>query len=292
MNSRVILNIFLLLLVLTLVAIAYFQPGVEKAEKPASLLSLDPSQVNRISITPAEKHGITFERYGAGWRIKDPIDTRANNFRIDTLLQLARTPVRKQFDVAQSDISKFKLDKPAGNIRFNDIDIAFGDIDPINNYRYVMIADKVFMIADNYFHYLQFDLANYVDNHLLPPDSHLTAIELPDLVIKAQDNGQWSVSPEHPDLPADAVRSLMDEWRNVQALQVSRNHGDKVTGNIRITLDNRPAPLEFQILEREPDLILGREDIGMRYHISGDQAERLMKLAPENQQSQADTSAK
>jgi len=288
MNSRAILNIILLVVGVALVLIAYFQPGVQKPASPVPLLSIGPADVNRIKIMPATRQGITFEKNGSEWQIVEPIIARANNFRIESLLQLTHATVHKQYDVTPSDLENLKLSKPLGIIQFNDIKISFGDYESLNNHRYVMIDDRVYLISDNYLQYLQTDLASNVDTRLLPPDSRIVAIELPDLVIKSGDKGQWSVTPQHPDLPADAVQSLIDEWRNVQALRVSRYQGDKSAGKVRITLDNHSAPLDFQILEREPDLILGREDIGVRYHVSDDQAERLMQLSVEKQQPQDD----
>ena len=128
---------------------------------------------------------------------------------------------------------------------------------------------------------------------LQPPGSHIVAIELPDLSVKVDDKGKWSVTPEHPDMEADAVQNLVDEWREAQALRVSRYQGDKAQGTVKITLDKQTTPLTFEILERDPELILGRADIGMRYHISDEQADRLMQLAKKEPAAQkSDTSAK
>jgi len=288
MNPRLILNFILLLVIVTLVLIAYFQPGVEKPVASVPLLIIAPADINRIGIMPAAKQGIIFEKEGADWRIIDPINARANKFRIESMLQLARTSIHKQYNVTQSDLEKFKLAEPLGVIQLNGIKIAFGDSESINSRRYVMIDGKVYLITDNYFHYLHIDLASYIDTLLLPPQSRIVAIELPDLTIKAADADRWSVSPEHPELPADAVQILLDEWRDVQALRVSRYQGDKAQGKIRITLDNQSTPLDFQILAREPEFILGHEDTGMRYHFSDGQARRLMQLSIENQQPQDD----
>jgi len=279
MNSRVILNIVLLAVMAGLILVVYFQPGEEKAAKPAALLNITPEDVDHIALMPASKDAIKFEKRGSEWHITAPLDARANNVRIDTLLQLTHAAVRKSYDVAPADLEKFKLDKPLGIIQFNDIKIAFGDAESINHYRYVMIGDKVYLITDSYFYNLQTEVSNYIDTRLLPPDSRIVAIELPDLTIKSGDKGKWSVTPEHPDAPADAVQNLVDEWREAQALRVSRYQGDKAKGVVKITLDKQTTPLAFEILERDPELILGRADIGMRYHISDEQAERLMHLA-------------
>jgi hypothetical protein len=292
MNSRVILNLVLLLVVAGLILVVYLQPGVEKETKPPALLSIGPEDVNRIELKPASKDAITFAKKGSEWRIVSPLDARANTFRINALLRLADTPVRKQYDVAPVDLAKFKLDKPLGVIQLNDIKITFGDSESINHYRYVMVGGKVYLTTDSYFQNLQTSLASYVDTRLLPPDSRITAIELPDMAIKAGEKGKWSVHPEQSDAMADAPQTLIDEWQEAQALRVSGYQGDTSQGTIKLTLEKRAKPLEFQVLERDPELILGRDDIKMRYHISDEQADKLMHLAvkepkPQATQSQA-----
>ncbi len=284
MNSRMALNLALLAVVVALALIAYFQPGVEQETKPPSLLTLDPDMVDHITITPARKQAIVLAKDGTQWRIKQPIDARANSFRIDSLLQLAHTPVRKQYDVAQTDLKKFRLDHPQGVIRFNDTDIAFGDVDPLNNYRYVMVADKVAMITDSYAHYLQFNLENYVDTRVLPPASHITAIEMPGFDVSMADDGHWTVSSQDTDVTSDDIQVLVDEWQQVQALRVSRYQDDKPQGEIRITLGKDTAPFKLQLLQQDPELILGRKDIGMRYHFSDEQAQHLLQLPQKPQQ--------
>lgn len=279
MNSRVILNLVLLLVVAGLILVVYFQPGVKKETKPDALLSIGPTDVNHIEIIPASKDAITFARKGSEWRIVSPVDARANTFRINSLLRLTQTPIRKQYDVAPADLAKFKLDKPLGVIQLNDIKIAFGDSESLNHYRYVMVDGKVYLITDSYFQNLQTSLASYIDTRLLPPDSKIAALELPDMTIKAGDKGEWTVHPEQPDAAADAVQTLVDEWKEAQALRVSGYQGDKSQGTIKITLEKQEKPREFQILERDPALILGRDDIKMRYHISDEQADKLMHLA-------------
>jgi len=279
MNSRVILNFVLLAVVVGLILMVYFEPGVEKAAKPATLLSLTPEDVNHIALMPASKDVIKFEKRGSEWHIVAPLDARANAVRIDSLLRLTHAAVRKSYDVASADLEKLKLDTPLGVIQFNDIKIAFGDEESLNHYRYVMVGDKVYLITDNYFYNLQAGVANYIDTRLLPPDSHIVTIELPDMRVKVGDKGEWSVTPGHPDAAADAAQTLVDEWREAQALRVSPYQDDKALGAVKITFDKQAKPLTFEILARDPELILGRADIGIRYHISNEQAESLMQLA-------------
>ena len=287
MNSRVILNLVLLLVVAGLILVVYLQPGVEKEAKPPTLLSIGPDDVNRIEIKPASKDAITFAKKGSEWRIVSPLDARANTFRINALLRLTHTPVRKQYDVAPADLAKFKLDKPLGVIQLNDIKIAFGDSESINHYRYVMVDGKVYLTTDSYFQNLQTSLASYVDTRLLAPDSKIAAIELPDMTIKTGDKGEWLVHPEQTDMTVDAPQTLVDEWKEAQALRVSGYQGDTSQGTIKITLEKHTKPLEFQVLERDPELILGRDDIKMRYHISDEQADKLMHLEVKESQPQA-----
>jgi hypothetical protein len=121
-----------------------------------------------------------------------------------------------------------------------------------------------------------------VDNAILLPNSVLTQLDLPGLRLQLQ-AGEWRQLPlstatalsSQPQL--GEIKALIDAWVGAQALEVSQYGSDVAESNIELFFADG-AKMELEILARHPELILGRRDLGLRYHFSADQAEHLLML--------------
>ena len=278
-NTRTTLNISLVLAVVVLAGIIYFRPGVEQPEQTVPLTTLKPEQVTRIEITRNNQQPITLVREQQGWYIRTPLDVAANTSRVDSLLRLTSATTYARFTANESDLAGFNLDHPLVVIRFNDVEIAFGGNEPLNNRRYVRVGSNIRVIADSFYYQVSADLSSFVALDLLPRNVRLTRIVLPAFAIKLDKNGDWQAETPGSNIPADALNSLPDAWQRAQALRVSAYRASDVAAQkVTVFTDKKPQRLDFEVLKTEPELILGRPDIGMRYHLSDEQARRLMLL--------------
>ena len=284
MTRRVWLNLILLLFVIALALVAYIEPGKKRLEERSQLLSLPIEQVTRVQL---QRHGaetIEIERTDNGWMIVAPIRIAASNYRVNTLLQLMSATSYSHFSAAVRPLSAFGLDKPLGTVVFNDQAILFGNNEPLNNRRYVLIGDQVHLTDDRNFYQSQLQLTALVDTALVPPGRSLKQIRLPGLLLQ-QHQGEWrsqwlSVAAEGPAQPAPTsadINSLVDEWRRASAMQVSHYQSDVAEGSIELEFADGET-MALEILAREPELILGRRALNLRFHFSADQAERLLNL--------------
>lgn len=277
MSKRTWLNLALLALVMVLALLAYRQPGIEKAVKSPSLLALSAAQVQRIRLGSSTARHIDLSRTDEGWMLTYPIHVAANAYRVDRILQLAQADSYAEYPAASQDLTSFGLAPPHAVIRFNDVDIGFGDSEPIHHRRYVLVEGKIHLIADRYYYFSQLLLPALVDTALLPAAAVPVRIQLPDREL-IRDNGDWHIMPAEKQVSMDAINGLVNAWRHARAVQVSAYHGDRASDSIKIAFADG-SQIDFAVLARSPELVLGRSDLGIRYHLTAEQARQLLHPA-------------
>lgn len=276
MSSRVLLNIALLVLVVSLGALVYFQPGTDKKETVA-ITMLKPEQVQRIEITLPGKEIIRLVKEQNIWRMTSPMQIAANDFRVASILELVNAPSHARYSKTEVDLTKFKLDKPAYQIRFNDLNVALGDTDPLEGRRYILIQDSVHLITDNYSPYLTEGWTSFVSLSLLPKNNRITSLALPTMSF-SQADGKWIITPQQT-ISVDKINALIDTWRHANAMRIEPWQAtDQHQGKIVINFKDQPGEVIFIIAATEPELVLARPDIGIAYYFDKEQAEKLLEL--------------
>ena len=205
------------------------------------------------------------------------------------------------------DLEKFKLKSPRIRVRLNDVELGFGDTEPLEGRRYVLAGNTVHLITDSYYPRLIAPHTSFISLALLPEPTRLEAIELPQLTLTHDAQG-WKAAPS---ASPDAVNTLVQEWMAAQALQV-RPYVAPATQDKPETVTLRVAPgvldrrsqrdspssipgvvpaatpasqegvqtsLRFIIISRAPELILARPELGVQYHLPQDAAQRLLTLS-------------
>ncbi len=276
MSKKIWLNLGLLLLVAGLAWVAYQEPGLDAPDSRTHLTQLTPEQITQISIKRAGKEALLFVKEN-GWQMHAPANVRANQFRIDSILKLVQAEWRGQFDVADLDLAKYQLDDPLVRITFNNIEIDFGGNEPLNRDRYVRMGRYVYLINDTLYYQLLAGPETFIALTLLPPGSILVGIERPDLTIE-NEQGRWIVKSGKDSLTPEQINKLVDDWQNAQAIRVSRYENEATQGEIILRLAAQPGELKFVILQRDPELVIAREDTGMAYHFTMEQTKSLLSM--------------
>lgn len=279
MNPRVALNIVLVLLVAGLAVFAVYEPGHEPAQERARLTTLQPGQIERIGFAPRIGEAIDFARQDTTWFITSPVEARADGARLESLLEILSAPSHAHFPARELDLAQFELADPRRVLILNGQRMSFGNTDPVNRRRYVLFDDQVHLITDLFYHYLITDLPSYVDPRLLPPDSEPAALTLPARALVRDADGSWEVNPPAGDLPADAVPTLLDNWRRARAVQVKRYEQTADGASVHVRLAGGET-LSYVVVTGEDELVLVRPDIGMAYHMPAAAAEHLLDLSP------------
>ena len=238
-----------------------------------TLTPLTKDNINSITIH-RESGDIKFKKESTSegkpvWLMQQPYQIKAHQFRINTLLKLTQTPVSKLYDTSELKLSDYGLENPRAVIQFDDMKIAFGKNNPINNKRYIMSNNKMGLLLDETYPLVSAQPTSFIDLYLLQ-DKHITAISTPDIQLN-KNNNQWQTNSGWS---ADQVQSFIQQWRSTQAFAVHRYMQRKQLGNIIIQTDSQK--IIFEITDDDPWLILARPDIGIEYHLDAALKEKLL----------------
>lgn len=273
MQSRIILNLVLLLAVVALAVAAWF---VYKDKTAVSYLSsLQVSQVTSIVI-PREHGDIVLSKAGKTWRMEKPYAMAAHDFRIQSLSGLLQTPVSQSYAATELDLAEFGLMPARATIRYNNHEIKFGKSNPVNNKRYLLSEGRIYLLNDTLYPLVSAEAASLVSLSLLEPDASIEKISLPDLTLQKDMDNLWH--DQHGNtIAADSAQQLLDNWRDASAYGVHAYLARPNAKAVTIELGNITA-LHFLVAEENNALIIGRPDAGIEYHFDAQYAEEIMKL--------------
>ncbi len=279
MNKRSLVNI--LLFVILLCFIVFF---INKKNSPAEvqrLSSLDISEITEIFIPRKQGKNIRFRKTEtSNWYMLEPYQIKAHSFRINTLLSLTQTPVNTAYAIEQLELSDYALDKPRAIIIFNNTQIKFGKSNPMNNKRYLLSENKMFLVYDQLYPLVNAQAVSFIDLSLLPEDFQIVKIQTPAVDIQLQ-NSQWQSTDNK--LNADQIQSLLQHWRSVQAFAVHKYLARKQLGEIKIY--SKTGNLTFIVSDTDPWLILALPQLGIEYHLDKSFKNRLfgqIEASPDN----------
>lgn len=278
MSSRTLLNLALGVFALSLGALIWLRPGLERDTGPRPLTALDPQAVTAIALERRAAEPLAFRRDAGHWVIGDTPTVPADDFQVHTVLALVEANVVRSYPADTLDLAGLGLDPPQAGVRFDTTQLDLGNTEAIEGLRYVRRDATVYLVEDRYPHLLNAGLANFASRRLLPQQAAITALELPGLTLTRTDDVHWQLDPPRPGVSADAIDRLVQNWQRTSALYVRRIDPGEHPDTIRVTLAGGADPLVFHVLAREPDLVLARPDWGIQYHLAGDAGQELLAL--------------
>lgn len=278
MTRRGLVNLVLLGVVAVLGGLVYLLPARGPAPSPPPLTGLTPGQVSRVQIGRAGGTAIVMVRRDKRWRMIKPVRVAANRFLVHSLLGITQADSYGRFAAGGRDLGQFGLAAPSLRLRLNDLEIAFGGNEPLNGRRYVRIGDTVHVISNLYYQEASGGPAAFVSRALLPEDSAPVRLVFPDKVLERDEQGRWVLAAGGHRRTAPGAGGLVDRWRRAQALGVKPYVGKGDHPAVTVSFGKDRHDLEFEIVSKDPELILARPDIGMAYHFPASQAERLLRL--------------
>lgn len=276
MTRRGLVNLVLLGVVAGLGAVVYLLPAHRSGPSPPPLTGLTPGQVTRVQVSRAGGPVIVMVRRDKHWRMVKPVRVRANRFIVHSLLGITQAESHSRFAAGGRDLGQFGLDAPSLRLRLNDLEIAFGGSEPLNGRRYVRVGDTVHVISNLYYQEASGGPAAFVSRSLLPEDSAPVKLVFPDKVLARDEQGHWVLAGSGKASPG--AGDLVDQWRRAQALEVKPYAGTGDHPAVTVSFGKGRPAIEFRIVSKAPELVLARPDIGMAYHFTASQAQRLLRL--------------
>jgi hypothetical protein len=270
MRSRLFINLGLLTLIAILATVAIMKPGKKEAE-PFPLLAVDLQGMKRVTLQ--NKETLVFEKQDGQWRLTAPFAAPVNQVRIGQLLDVAKATTEASYPLKPEEAGQFGLDAPEAVLTLGDNSLQFGGTDPIKMRRYVRLGNTLHLVEDNFFHHLTATATDYVDKRLIPEGSKIQEIQLPGLKALRNAEGHWTVEPASES--STDLAELASVWATSRAIDVRRMDAKVVGETIRIGLVEG-APIEFIILKKSPELVLGRRDLGLQYEVTSETSRELL----------------
>ena len=271
MKARIWLNGALALLVLGLALLAWFKPQpAPRAEFRLSALTAP--QISRITIRKPGHDAIVLEKGPSGWRLTAPFSARAETRLAERLLDILAAASERRFPA--TDLDRFGLDAPLGELSLNRQTFAFGGQNPLTGEQYVATGGYVYLVPPGFFAGVLKAPSDFAARRLFTGNENPVGFDFPDLKLTRND-GRWAVSPPHPDWGPDRINRWADEWRLASSLVTQP--ADRSRGGEPLTIrleDGRLIPMS--IAQRAPEFVLVREDENLEYHFPRDVGKRLL----------------
>ena len=144
-RKRLLINLCLLALVAGVGWMAYQQ--IQKDNSGVDTLYTDTigDTMREIRISVPGKEELVLSAEGEDWFITQPIQEKANPKSLRHLLTLMAEPILKTYDVDGKSLDTYDLGKTAVRVTFNDVEYAFGKLNPVNRQRYILLENKILM---------------------------------------------------------------------------------------------------------------------------------------------------
>lgn len=255
-----LLNVALLAAVVVLSWLAWRTPSREETAQQ-TLSAQTPAAARNITLTRPGKPDIVLEKTGKQWQITAPVRARADEFQVLRMLTIldARPTARFPAD----GLARFDLDPPVARLHIDAAEYSYGGINAVTSEQYVRRDDTVYAVELRHGAALPADVAALLRRALLSETEHPTAIALPQFSL-TQAGGKWTLAPAQADVSQDDLQRFVDRWRQASAVRAMPHDGRKSLADIRITLADG-VTLDIGILQREPQLVLWRRDLGLQY---------------------------
>jgi hypothetical protein len=281
MSTRTLLNLAMAGIVIGLALAAWFRPGLEPPPVPQPLTQLSPAQVNHIRITRRQHSPLAFTRQDDAWLLDGEPPLPASPFQVHALLALLQAQADRHYPAHTLNPGELGLDPPQASIILDDTTtLLIGNTEPLDNMRYVHYGTNVYLVDDRYQHLINADRTNFIERRLLDASAVITRLTLPDLELARAADGHWELTPDYPDISADAIQQLLGNWQQASALYVRPHEPGTAPRQITLELADSDTPLVFGLVARAPELVLARPDLGIEYHFSNGAGERLLELGP------------
>ena len=249
-----------------------------------SLFPEETKEVDRVMLDHAEH--IEFVREAGTWKLVQPFEAPVSQVRVALLLEIRNAVPKADYSLNDDDRKTFGLDPPLAKITIGNTRIEFGSKAPMDASRYAAIGSRLYLIDDQYYRPMQGKPTDFVEKKLLDEGFSIRSITLPGLKVDRGADGKWTSTPAYSE--ADLSDFVM-QWSMARAIEVHRESADRVIGET-IEVVGDEGSRQFVILQKGPDLVVARNDLGLSFVVHREAGLRLLNVkVPGDQDSQTDS---
>lgn len=268
------LNLALLVVAGGLGAAVWFSQ--EKEEKGPPLTALKQDSITRLAVEHPGQPAIRLEKKDGRWRLTEPVQADTDPYEVKGILSLAELELKTRLD-AGVNRKELELDPPQYVVTLDDTRIALGGAEPIKYRRYVATGEVVGLVDDPPSAALDADFSDLIAKAIVPEGAELKQIELPGLTLSRKPDGSWS-SPQHAEAKAAQLAQLAESWKNARAMWNAADPPEGSSGDaVKLGLADGRA-IDLVVQARDPQLVLARKDLRVRYTLSKALVDELFKL--------------
>ena len=277
MKNRLLINLLLALLVITLSLVAWLKPGQDKDQK-TSISSLDIAAINTIRIARKDASFIELKRQANRWQLTQPIKAPALTGKVERLLKISQIEAPVSYALDRSSLNQFGLNPPTVQLSFNQETFNIGSTESVHSRRYVSNNEQLFMLDDTFLHLLTAPVNTYIDTRLLPDDIQITHLQTPQITLQKADDNTWrNLNAPADELSSDTVQMLLDEWRFARAITVSTQAYETADGIVTLSFKQHPK-MRFKLIQQKDDIILISQQSKLAYRFSSVKYNKMTTL--------------
>lgn len=260
LDNRTLVNVVLAVSIAGLAG--YLVYTAEDDSRGPAYAVIDPTSIKNITISQPGKHAVLLAKLKSGWWLEQPFRVHANRLRINSILRVTRYPSEPPFSAQETELARLGLDDHALRLSLDNHQFKFGKTDPINNKRYVMYNDMVYLLEDDLYFQLRQDPYFFAGTKLVPSSSEIIQLDFPHVTL-VREGDNWSVIPKQA-MENDNAGLLAERWQNAEATVLNPYSGSTSLGTVTLHLKN-DKPVAFDIASLSPTLILARTNLGIQY---------------------------
>jgi len=215
-------------------------------QNPNSLFTIAPYQAEDILIEHKNKPAINFKKINDQWRLVKPGVAPVNVDKIKHLLTILREPVIASYDLEGKDLTQFGLAPSKIKLTINSEEATFGSTNPVTLNRYILKNNKIHTIKEIIYGVLGTSVVSFLSHRLLPEDVTVKVTSAPEMF--SQKDASF--------------------WQQLEARNIADYEGgETIIGKIELLLysDEQEEQINLDVLEIEPELVLGRADLQVKY---------------------------
>lgn len=270
-SSRVWLNLGLIVLLGALISFAVINSSEE--EQSSAFSSLKKSDIYSIQIE--HKKVVTrIIKSGDTWSIQTPLAVEADEFRIYSILSILSAADNSYYEIDKADYKKFSLDTPLATLTLNQQKFLFGSTSSVNNKRYVLANNKLFLIDDTIYPLVTSGVKNIMSRKLFSSNVNLTKIRFNDINIYKNDKQSWE--SDNQKVSSDDLKKFVDNWKYIQSYAVTNAATPYSGTSIFFTIDNNKTT-ELLIQKTGVNTTVINPKLGISYQFDSSAFESLTR---------------
>lgn len=263
-------NLIMLIVLVLGGAFIFLRPAPDSATATAAMADLDPATVTRIRVDRPGRPPLLLRREDGRWWLEGAFAGPANAQRAEALAAFpASAPAEALALEPGASLIPFGLDPPRALLTVEGLEFVIGETHPMDGRRYVLWQGRVYLVAEQIYHQLLTEPADFVDPRPITRPGALVGLALPERRLRREDE-TW-LDDEGRD-----AGELAQRWLRARAITV-RAAGDAIQTQASVVLRYSDGPeRRLGIVQREPLLVLHDAERGLNYEFAGSAGNALL----------------